>query len=179
MIIYSSKNSLRGAQNRAEGKIFEDYIDKACKFYIDDLTAFIEKTPEPFQVTRDMGNGRFAGHFKGQAQPDYKGTLRGGRAVVFDAKATTTDRIQISALSAEQQICLGIHKNLGAVAGVLCCWSFRDFAFIPYDMFIMAKELNGHKYWTASEAAIYTVPIEDGYIKFLKNYEGEIKCSTK
>lgn len=161
--------ALRGAQNRNKGKAFEEYINKACLNYKDKHIAFIEKTPEPFHITKSLGNGRFEGNFSKSAQPDYKGTLAGGTTICFDAKATDTEKIPVSALSDEQVDSLAEHTFLGAVTGVLLCFSFRTFAFIPFGTFMRAKELNGHKHWTEKDAEPYRVYMNGGYLDFLEN----------
>lgn len=161
--MYNAKSaaaSLRGAQNRAEGALFEELIEKSCKYYADKGIAYIEKTPEPFKVTKALGKGQFQGHFTKQAQPDFKGTVcimvpgrcdYYGRSMVFDAKATSTDRIPTSVLSDEQRESLLLHKRLGALSGVLMSFSFQKFYCLPIDVFLKAKEYNGHLYWTAAE----------------------------
>ena len=161
--------SLRGAQNRTKGKAFEEYIEKACQNYSDRKIARIEKTPEPFHITKSKGGGKFEGHFEKAAQPDYKGTLQGGKAICFDAKATDTDRILLSVLSEEQADALAEHALLGGIAGVLVTFSFKTFAFIPFGTFIRARSLNGHKYWNEKDCEPYKVYIRDGYLDFLDN----------
>jgi len=170
--MYNAKSaaaSLRGAQNRAEGALFEELIEKSCKYYADKGIAYIEKTPEPFRITKSLGKGQFQGHFTKQAQPDFKGTVRimvpgrcdyYGRSMVFDAKVTRTDRIPISVLSEEQRNALLLHKRLGAVSGVLMSFSFRKFYYLPIDVFLKAKEHNGHQYWTAAEIEKIYNPVE-------------------
>lgn len=160
----------RGAQNRTKGKVFEEYIDKACAMYKEKHIAFIEKTPEPFHITKSLGNGKFEGNFAKQAQPDYKGTLQGGKTICFDAKATDTGKIPVSALSDEQADSLTEHTLLGAITGVLLFFSFHTFAFIPYSTFMRAKELNGHKHWTVEDAEPYKVYVRDGYLDFLNEF---------
>ena len=169
--MYNAKSaaaSIRGTQNRAEGELFEQLIEKSCKYYADKGIAYIEKTPEPFKVTKSLGKGQFQGHFTKQAQPDFKGTVKVwaaqpkndvqeedfkpfGKSVVFDAKATSTDKIPISALSEEQRESLLLHHRLGAVSGVLMSFSFQKFYYLPIDVFLKAKEYNGHQYWTVAE----------------------------
>ena len=164
--MYNAKSaaaSIRGAQNRAEGQLFEQLIERSCDYYRTKGIAYIEKTPEPFKVTRSLGNGRFEGHFAKQAQPDFKGTVLMrvaspaglvppiGRSIVFDAKATMTDKIPITALSVEQRVSLQTHKRLGAVAEVWLAYRFKQFYRMPIDVFLKAKEYNGHQYWTAAE----------------------------
>ena len=75
----------KGAISKAQGKHFEDYIDLALRYYEQKGEAAIEKTPEPMRPTRDLGNGKFIAYYEKHAQADYKGTLKGGRTVLFDA----------------------------------------------------------------------------------------------
>lgn len=166
----AAMNALRGAQNRTKGKVFEEYIEAACRHYADIRAAFIEKTPEPFRITRSIGQGKFQGHFEAQAQPDFKGTLFGGRSICFDAKTTDTGKIPVSALTAGQVADLEKHTKLGALTGVMLCFSFRTFAFIPFYDFMDAKKLNGHKHWTEEEVEPYAVELENGHIAFLKSH---------
>ena len=142
--------SLRGRNNRNTGELFEDII-------IPD----IEKTPEPFKITsKASNNGRFTGFFEKQAQPDFKGTLKGGRSIVFDAKATMTDRIPLSALSDEQKKHLQLHHALGAVSGVMISYSFNGFYFLCIDTFLNAKTINGHMYWLEEETQEHGIKLK-------------------
>ena len=88
------RNQLRGATNRAQGHIFEMAIEAACSAYRTSGRADIEKTPEPMRVLKNAGNGKFVCTFEKRAQPDFKGTLAGGRAVCFEAKYTENERIE-------------------------------------------------------------------------------------
>lgn len=157
----------RGAQNRTKGKVFEEYIEAACRAYDSCGLAHIMKTPEPFHITRSLGGGKFEGNFSKQAQPDFSGTLVGGRSIYFDAKMTDTGKIPVSALTSEQIRELEYHTAMGAVTGVLGCFSFQMFAFIPFKDFINAKEINGHKHWTIEDCRGYEVKF-NGYVKFLE-----------
>ena len=172
----AAMRSLRGAQNRKEGEVFEELIEKACSVYKDRHIANIEKTPEPMKILRPMGEGKFLSCFTKSAQPDFKGTLMGGRSICFDAKSTCTGKIPVSALTDEQIDSLTEYTILEALTGVLCCYDFNTFAFIPFDIFMKAKELNGHKHWTAEEAEEYAVYVKNGWLNFL---EGANKCTTK
>lgn len=163
----AAMRSLRGAQNRAEGKLFEELIEKACAVYENEYVAKIEKTPEPMKILRSMGEGKFLACFTKSAQPDFKGTLRDGQAICFDAKSTDTEKIPVSALSQEQADDLRLHHLLGAKTGVLLCFGFRTFAFIPFSVFINAKAINGHKHWTEKDAEPYRVHLKNGYLDFL------------
>lgn len=167
----SALNSLRGQSNRAEGLSFEEIVSRSCEYYRQCGIADIEKTPEPFAITKSLGKGKFEGHFLHKAQPDFKGVLKGGRCIVFDTKETTTDKISISALSETQKETLLSYHALGAVSGVLMAYSFTRFYFLPIDIFLSAKLLNNHQYWTADEACQYgsKVDYNGGRLRILNN----------
>ena len=87
----SIRRSYIGDRSRAEGAGFEAIISSACDYYRAIGRADIEKTPEPMKPLGGADrSGRFLACYTKQAQPDYKGVLSGGRAVVFEAKHTDT-----------------------------------------------------------------------------------------
>ena len=151
----SAQASYRGKMNRKEGDGFEKMITDACEYYRNRGIADIEKTPEPFRVIGRTNSGsKFIGYFESKAQPDFKGTLKGGKSIVFDAKATTTEKIAVSVLSEEQKKHLVLHQKLGALSGVMVAYNFKHYFFIPIDKFLNAKEINGHAHWTPLEAEL-------------------------
>lgn len=125
----------RNARSRQMGVDFENIISASCEYYEAHGIAKIEKTPEPMRTLRPLGNGRFEAVYTKQAQPDYKGTLYGGRAIVFEAKHTDKDRILRSVISDEQEKCLDAHEKLGADCYVLVSFGFKRFYMIPWQMF--------------------------------------------
>lgn len=156
----SAQASRRGRANRDEGAIFERIISASCEYYRTAGFADIEKTPEPFRITRQLEQGKFIGHFAKKAQPDFQGCIKGGQSIVFDAKATSTDKIPTSALTDVQREILLRRDLLGAISGVLMCYGFKAFAFVPIQTFLNAKKLNGHQHWTADEACQYGSKVE-------------------
>ena len=89
--------ALRGKQNRAAGALFEQMIDAACRYYRQAGIAEIEKTPEAMKpLGHQNGKGQFLACYVKKAQPDFKGTLKGGCSIVFEAKITSADKIQQS-----------------------------------------------------------------------------------
>lgn len=166
-----SKASVQGRYNRAEGQLFEQLIEKSCELYKQQRIAFIEKTPEPIRILGKPNEyGQFKACFSKQAQPDFKGTLLGGRAIVFDAKCTSQDKLQVSALSDEQRRCLTLHRELGAWAGVLICYRGTSnlYALIPITTFLDAKRLYGHAYISREEAETFKVTSRGLFIDFLE-----------
>ena len=165
------RNVLQGARNRINGHLFEDIIEAACEYYrLKDL-AEIEKTPEPMQPIKDLGQGRVIAHYAKKAQPDFKGTLAGGRAVAFEAKYTETDRMLQSAVNDEQENRLNRHEKMGAACFVLVSFDFRLFYRVPWDVWKGMRQHFGHKYMTPEDAAPYRVRYINGVLDFLKQEE--------
>ena len=113
----------QGKVNRELGKVFEEQVETICKIYEMNKLARIEKTPEPMKILKHIEDGRFETVFEKSAQPDFKGTVKGGRSVVFDAKFTESDRIRYQALSDYQRETLLKYNELGAMAFVLVGFS--------------------------------------------------------
>ena len=95
-------------------------------------------------------DGIFKGRFTARAQPDFQGTLAGGRSIVFEAKYTTTDRMKRDVLTKEQQDALERHAARGALAAV-CAGIGDKFFFVPWQMWRDMKQLYGRKYVTAAD----------------------------
>ena len=151
--------------NNAQGHAFESNIKAACQHYKAQRRARIDKIPEPFRVTKKHGEGLFTGRFTAAAEPDYQGTLAGGKSIVFEAKYTTTDRMNRNVLTQEQLDALEDHAGMGAVAAV--CVGIRDsFFFIPWSVWRDMKEVYGRKYVTAEDLRTYRVKF-NGAVLFL------------
>lgn len=151
--------------NNAQGHLFEDCIKAGCTAYRNKGIAEIDKTPEPFRVTKKQGNGIFVGRFTAHAQPDFQGTLKGGRSICFEAKYTTTDRMRRSALTDTQMEVLENHERLGALTGV--CVGIQDkYFFVPWGIWRDMKAHYGRQYVTAEDIELYKVDFT-GSLMFL------------
>ena len=117
---------IRGKQARVAGGYFENIVSASCDYYLSRGLAKIEKTPEPKQ-----------------AQPDYGGTLKGGRSIYFEAKHTDDERIEQRRLTQEQQDDLEAHHKLGAIAFVLVSVSLTDFYRVPWPVWRDMAEIYG------------------------------------
>ena len=166
----SIRRSYIGARSRAEGAGFEHIIDNACAYYRSIGLADIEKTPEPMKPVGGADrSGRFLACFTKQAQPDYKGVLSGGRAVVFEAKHTDTGRLLSDRVSAEQAACLRRISRLGGIAFVLCSFNGREFYRIPWPIWEDMKDVFGRKYITPADLAEYRIRVAaPGVLLFLE-----------
>lgn len=158
------KKQYQGAINKALGKRFEEKISESLRYYELGGYVAIEKTPEPMQLVKDLGAGRFIAQFTKDAQPDFKGTLRGGRSVVFEAKHTTSDRITADRVTDEQARRLDKHSAMGAICFVVVGFNMTDFFRVPWEDWKNFKALFGHKYATPAELEPYRIPINQKQI---------------
>ena len=161
------QNQIKGAVNRRNGQLFEGLIQSACIRYEMDDVAYIEKTPEPMRpISGQRRDGSFIAVFEKKAQADYKGTLKGGKAIGFEAKHTEADRIKREAVSDEQEKCLDKMMNMGAVCFVLVSFGFRSFYKVPWGVWKNMKQIYGRKYLKPEDIEQYKVE-HIGYLKFL------------
>lgn len=162
------KRSFQGAQSRSEGEEFEKIIEASLIFYKSKCVAEIEKTPEPMKpLGKPNSEGRFLACYTKAAQPDFKGTLKGGLSVVFEAKHTDGDRIEYGRLTEDQIERMESHYDLGAVCFVLVSFDLRFFFRIPWGIWRDMKAIYGRKYITLAECTRYRVPYVSGIIELL------------
>lgn len=160
---------IKGLISKRAGEIFEQIIEASLIWYEGQKLACIEKTPEPMKPLRPPNRqGQFLACYTKAGQPDFKGTLAGGRSVVFEAKHTDSDRIKYNRLTDEQIVKLGMHHALGAVAFVLVSFGLQDFYRIPWQVWRDMKAIYGRKYLLKTELGQYRVPYEKGVIKIFK-----------
>lgn len=163
----------RNRNNNAWGNYFEKGIEAACRKYRDEERANITKVPEPFRVLKKEKTGIFKGRFIAKADPDFQGTLPGGRSIVFEAKYTTTDTIRQSVLTKEQTESLEDHHKLGALAAV-CVGIDGDFFFIPWEIWRDMKTHIGKKSAKAKDLEKYKVRFT-GAVLFLDPIVKEVE----
>lgn len=145
-------NRLRGKRNKALGAIFETGLDNLFYRLAYLNIALIMKTPEPMKVLSSPRGGHvFNAVFTQKAQPDYTGTLHGGRSVMIEAKCTETDRITQDRVLESQASMLDRHTRLGAVCGIIVCINFETYGYIPWQQWRAMKEITGHKYVNAAD----------------------------
>lgn len=163
---------LAGKKAKSDGEYFERLINEACEKYKRDGIAFIEKTPEPMKVIKpySISKGQFITHFEKVAQPDYKGTLSGGRAICFEAKCTCKDRILQDRVTDAQMDALLTHAKLGAEVFILVGFFSKiipSFYKIPFQIWYEMKLIYGRKYVLENEIQDYKVG-EQHIINFLE-----------
>lgn len=147
----------QGRKNRAEGKAFEARIDKAFAYYKAKGYAQVDKTPEPVRILQRMEGGHFKACYDKKAQPDYKGTIKGGRSVLFEAKHTTTDRMADSKVTQAQWDYLTQAAALGAHCYVLAGFAGGNVYKVPWEIWSAMKDFFGRKYVTEKDLTQYQV----------------------
>ena len=164
----NQQNQLRGAVNRAQGAYFEKLIGRSCEYYRTIGTAVIEKTPEPFHITGTLPQGRFIGNFAKSAQPDFKGTLKGGRTIVFEAKYSADGKIKQDRVTKDQAAALDTYDKAGALCFVFVSLKMQHFYFLPWPVWQTMKQRYGRKYMAAADMKAYEVRFNGNIIEFLK-----------
>lgn len=163
------QRQIKGKQSKIAGEYFENMLSGACSFYYDRNLAHIEKTPEPMKVLKPMPKqpGKFIACFVKAAQPDYKGTIQGGRAIVFEAKHTDDTRIERKRLTDEQMDGLEKHHKLGGLSFVIVSFGLVNFYRIPWTVWRDMKDIYGRQYIKPEEITCYKLPAPGGVIKLL------------
>ena len=159
----------RGLQSKRAGEHFENIIEASLIWYQNKGLACVEKTPEPMKPLRAPNRmGQFLACYVKAGQPDFKGTLAGGRSIVFEAKHTDTDRIEYNRLTEEQVEKLSTHHKLGAAAFVMVSFGLQDFYRIPWEVWRDMKDIFGHKHMKKPECEPYRVQYMAGVLKLLE-----------
>lgn len=151
------RRQLQGRIAKERGKQFEARLDASFAYYAERGFALIEKTPEPMHPIRSLGRGQFVAFYEKKAQPDYKGTLKGGRTIMFEAKYTDKDRLEQSRVLASQAEYMTRHEALGARCFVLAGYRSGNVYCIPWRVWTTMKERFGRKYVTEADLDEYRV----------------------
>ncbi|WP_050698684.1 Holliday junction resolvase RecU [Anaeromassilibacillus senegalensis] len=155
----SAAKSWQGRVNRAQGGYFEDRIKNGCQKYRDQGRADVDKVPEPFHVIKRLSGLQFVGNFVGRAQPDFAGTLIGGRAIRFEAKHTDTSKMNKSEVKDHQAKALAGHYKMGAATGVCVGIKLQTF-FVPWAIWNDMERIFGRRYVTAQDLRQYEVQFD-------------------
>lgn len=167
--------SIRNKISRHNGTHFEDMITAACKMYVEEGKAYIQKTPEPHRIIKNVGGGKYLTICEKKAQPDFKGCLSSGCTIVFDAKHTGNDRILQNIVSDEQGKDLDIYSKMEALCYIMVSMNFEHFYLVPWGIWKNMKTIYGHKYMNADDLYEWEVPVRNGNVYFLDycKYEEE------
>ena len=169
-----TKNSVKGLRNRQNGALFEQIIDKSLEWYEVRGIAKISKTPEAMKPIKPTGrNGQFVACYTKKAQPDYKGVLNNGQAVVFEAKHTDSEKIEYSRVTEEQRAELEAYYKMGAEVFVLVSVGLVNFYRVPWSVWRSMLEMYGRRHMKLYELERYRVPYMGGVIRLLDGIEAK------
>lgn len=163
-------NRTKGLLAKRQGQRFESLIENACEYYRRTGSADIIKTPEPMKPIKPIGAGRFVAVYTTTAQADFKGTLKGGRSVLFEAKYTSTGRMAQDRVTPEQAEQLEREYRLGAAVFVLCGFELKGTYNIPWPIWSNMRQHYGRKYVTPDDIGEYKVVDSQGIPLFLASY---------
>lgn len=169
---YEAERRLRGKRSKMVGQLFEQMVEVSCGYYAEQQRAKIEKTPEPMRVLSRMDRqGTFKACFTKVAQPDYKGVLDGGKAVIFEAKHTDGESITYHRLTDAQLAAMEAYYNMGAECFILVSFSFCDFYRIPWTEWKDMQMLYGRKYIKRCELEKFRIEEAGNILYFLDGLE--------
>ena len=158
---------IQGAVAKAQGRAFEERLEAAFAYYRRRGTASVDKTPEPMKVLESLGKGQFKACFLKKAQPDFSGTVRGGRSVMFEAKYTSGNRLEQSRVLPQQAETLTLHQQLGARCYVIAGFASGRVYRIPWKVWSGMKETFGRKYVREEDLINYLVDVRNGILMLL------------
>lgn len=180
-----AQNDMQGYRaytSNEKGRSFEEDILRACEWYRRNGIAVINKVNEPYRVIKKLEGGRFIGQHTAAAEPDFKGVLKGGRGIAFEAKYTSKSRIQRSVVTQEQMDWLQEQYDMGAIAFVCICIKDRYFS-VPWIVWRDMKQIYGKKYLMPGDISQFEVAYRHGVMfaeyrslpfeRLLELYEGE------
>ena len=153
--------------SRHTGAFFEQMITASCDVYKSKGMMIAEKTPEPFRPTSKVTGSRIVGFYEKKAQPDFKGVLKGGKAIVFEAKHTDKDRITYNALTDIQFQCLKDYEAMGAESFILVSFGLEHFYKVPITIWKDMKFLFGRKYLTELDIEKFRIRASGMMLKFI------------
>lgn len=156
-MVSDPRRQLIGKMARAKGARFEARLDATFDYYRRTGYAVVDKTPEPMKVIRSLGNGQFVACYVKRAQPDYKGTIKGGRTVIFEAKFTSADKMEQSRVLDTQADYMERQTALGARCYVVAGFSTGGVYRLPWEVWSRMKEHFGRKYITEADLDKYKV----------------------
>ena len=160
-------NRMRGYKSKYNGARFELIIEHACSVYAHKGIAMIEKTPEPLKMIRAGRGNEVVAVFEKKAQPDFQGTLQGGRSIVFEAKHTNGTNIEFDRITPTQHKYLAKHDALGARVYIIISFSFKRFFLVPYFNWTGLEEVLNKKSANLQDLKKYEIDLERGFLDFL------------
>lgn len=173
-----TNRSYSALQAKRNGEHFEMLIERTCAYYSKMGVAHIQKTPEPMKPIKAINRAKrlFQAVYTAKAQPDFTGTLKNGRSIVFEAKHTESTNLPFDRINEQQVRDLALHDHMDAWVAILISFGMKNFYCVPYFQWVKLKENSGKKSINQKDIEIYKVSTDKGYINFLdwlEDWDGE------
>lgn len=94
-----------------------------------------------------------------------------GSTIIFDAKSTSQDILQQSAVTDEQRKEFDRYEKMGARCYIMATLDFTDFYRIPWGDWKAAPEKLGRKHFKRGDLEPYRIQCRNGVILFLEGIE--------
>lgn len=155
---------------KRNGENFERLIEITCAYYSKMGVAYIQKTPEPMKPIKVINRAKrlFQAVYTMKAQPDFTGTLKNGKSVVFEAKHTDGTNIPFDRINKQQQEDLALHNHLGAMTFVLISFKMKYFYAVPFQEWMQLKESSGKKSVNQTDLVDYQISTEKRILNFME-----------
>lgn len=144
----TTRPSTRGRRNTRAGAFFEKQLRDTFTTLETWGICAMSKAPTPLKIISRAEEGVFRARIIVSGQPDFYGVLRGGRAVVIEAKHTGTAQMPTSRLLEHQAEALRRHAELGALTLVAVSFGSLRIGLIPWSEWCNLKAILGRKYVT-------------------------------
>lgn len=163
----SRARRISGKRSKRNGQNFEKLIERTCEHYRRKGIANINKTPEPLKPLAPLNNGQFRAVYAKKGQPDFLGTIVGGKSIIMEAKHTNGTNIRFDRISLHQERELEGTHRLGGIAVVLISFSMKNFYSVPWVNWKDMKYTIGKKSVNKKDLADYKLDTKNGYLHFL------------
>lgn len=158
-----------GLSAKRSGEQFERLIEVSCDYYRKQGIANITKTPEPMRPIKAVNRhaGQYIAIFTQKAQPDFTGTLQGGRTLLMEAKHTSQTNIAFNRITDVQESYLNEHERLGAVCLVVISFNMKNFYTVPWKEWKEIRESIGKKSVNETDLSRFQTEFMQLRVKFL------------
>lgn len=163
----SRARRISGKKSKQNGKNFEKLIEQTCAYYKRKGIADINKTPEPLRPIGTLNNGQFRAIYAKKGQPDFLGTLKGGRSIMFEAKHTESTNIRFDRVAPHQERDLENTYKLGGLSLVLISFKFKNFYAVEWQEWMSLKKTTGKKSVNEKDLEPYKLDTINGYLHFI------------
>lgn len=167
-----NKNRKQGRRAKRNGQVFERMIERSCIRYRTKDIADIKKTPEPMKVLGVLNarRGLFKAVYEKKGQPDFTGTIQGGRSVMIEVKHSSAKRIEFERILPQQRKDLESCARLGGLALIVISFNLESFYCIEWIDWLELKEQTGKKSVNDTDLALYEVELNLNTINFLERF---------